>query len=134
MEDHLHVFHPRRRGIVHEPAACDGGVVGPVCLQLGVAPVDEPIGREIRIEREAEQAALAASIHRRQAGDGGGDERAVRIDDAQAAGRFSVTSILPPGRNAMAQGLCNPDTTVVWSNATFDFRSGAWYWPATAGF
>jgi hypothetical protein len=88
VEDHLHVFQTRRCGIVHEPSACDGGVVRPVSLRLAEADVDEPVGREIGIERQAEQPTLSATIHRRHAGNGCGHERAVRVHDAQAAGDF----------------------------------------------
>ena len=41
----------------------------------------------------------------------------------------SVTSILPPGRNATLHGLTNPSATGTTSNATFDFCSGASVWP-----
>ena len=85
MEDHLHVLHPRRSGIVDEAPARDSGVVCLVRLQLRVAPVDQAIGCEIGIERKAEQAALPAPIDRRQTGHRSFDESAVGIQDPQAA-------------------------------------------------
>ena len=80
--DHLHVLDARRIA-VHEPAARDGGVVHAVA-GFGVAPVNEPIRREPRIDRDVEQAALAARVDRRKPGDGLG-QLPVGGDDAQAA-------------------------------------------------
>ena len=62
--------HPAR-----QPAARDGGVVGPVALGLGVAPIDQAAAGEGRIDRQAQQAALAPPVDRGQAGglEDGGD-------------------------------------------------------------
>ena len=67
-EDHLHVVDPRRRA-VDQRAAGHGGVVHAAVARLGVAPVDQLVGGEFRIERHVEQAALAARVHGRQPGD-----------------------------------------------------------------
>jgi hypothetical protein len=79
--DDLHVIDPRRHA-VHELAPRDRGVVHPVA-RLGIAPVDEPVRREVRVERDVEQPALPARVHRRQSRDGLG-KRSVGRNDAQA--------------------------------------------------
>jgi hypothetical protein len=60
--DHLHVLDPRRRGIVHELSARDGGVIDATLLRFGVAPVDQAVFAKSRIERDIQQSALAARI------------------------------------------------------------------------
>ena len=67
VEDDLDVLDLRRRA-VDELAARDRGVVHHVLARLGVAPVDQLVLLERRIERDVEQAALAARVNRRQAG------------------------------------------------------------------
>ena len=85
MEDHLHVL-DLRRGAVHEAAARHGGVVHAAVARLGVAPVDQLIGGERRVDGDVEQAALAARVHRRQTGHRLGHLLAVGAHDAQPAG------------------------------------------------
>ena len=75
-EDHLHVGQPF--GV--EPAARHRGRVAPAA-GFAVAPVDELVVGELRVERHVEQAALAAGVHLRQAGQRGAG-LAVEPDDA----------------------------------------------------
>ena len=84
--DDLNVLDARRRA-VHEPPARDGGVVHVVLARLGVAPVDQLVGRKVGMERDVEQAALTAGVNGRQAGDRR-RQRAVCRDDPQPAGLF----------------------------------------------
>ena len=62
--DHLHVLDARRRRIIHEPAARDRGVIGFAVFRLGKAPVNQVVLRKCGIERDVEQATLAARVHR----------------------------------------------------------------------
>ena len=83
MEDHLERVHARGHS-VHEHAARHRGVVLAARPRLRIAPVDQVIGREPRVHRQAEQAALPARIdwrqscHRRR-------QRPVGVHDAQSA-------------------------------------------------
>ena len=82
--DHLRVLDPRGRAL-DELAAGDRGVVRAVLARLGVAPVDETVGREVRIEGDVQQPALAAVVDCRQAADDLRRQRAVRGHEPQIA-------------------------------------------------
>ena len=84
MEDDLDVLDLRRR-TVNELAASDRGVVHHVLFRLGVAPVDQLILRERRIERDVEQAALSARINLGKARHWFRHRLAIGTDHTQAA-------------------------------------------------
>ena len=94
----------------------------PLVARLGVAPVDQLVLREARVERDVEQAALAAGVDRRQPGDR--LRQLPSVPTTRSRPGRSVTSILPPGRNAMPHGFSSPSATVTTSNATFDALHG----------
>ena len=104
----------------------------PAFARLGEAPEDRPVGGERRAELNVQQAALAARIDLRKAGDGR-PQLTSRGDDAQPPG-FSVTSNEPSGRGSTDQGLTRPVATTVTSKATLDFASQTRVWPGNAGF
>jgi hypothetical protein len=106
MEDHLHVL-DLRQGAIHEPAACHGGVVHAAVTRLGVAPVDQLIGGERRVEAHVEQAALAARSTAGSPATGSDICLPSALTTRSRPGR-SVTSILPLGRNARPHGLTSP--------------------------
>lgn len=83
MEDHLDVLDPWRRAI-DETTTRHRRVVEAAPTGFGVAPVDEAVLRMVGVERHVEEAALAARVHRGQAG-GGRRQRAIGRQHAQSA-------------------------------------------------
>ena len=77
-EDDLHVG----ERVAVERGARDGGARAAVSC-LAVAPIDQPVARELRVQHHVEQAALARGHHRRQAGQRR-IQRTVALDDAHA--------------------------------------------------
>jgi hypothetical protein len=80
-EDHLHRF--QRAHVVIEPAPRHGGAVA-AFSSLREGEIDEPVRREVGIERHVEQPALVAHVDLRHAGDRVG-KRARGRDVAQVA-------------------------------------------------
>ena len=81
--DDLDVLDARLRAI-DKPASSDGGVVA-IFARLGVAPVDETVRREVRVERDIEEPTLAPRVDVRKPSDGFG-QLPVCGDDAHAPG------------------------------------------------
>ena len=79
---HAHLFEALPVGRQH--TARDAGAVAALS-RLGIAPVDRPVGVECRTQRDVEQAALAACIDGRHAGNRRPQLARCR-DDAQATG------------------------------------------------
>src|SRR4029078_4321841 len=81
---HLHIFDTRLR-LLDQAATRDGRVVQAPVTRLRVAPVDQMVRRERRIERDVEQPALVAGVDGGQTRNGF-RELSIRADDPQLSG------------------------------------------------
>ena len=86
MVDDLHVL-DAGHGCVDKLPPRHGGVVHPVAARLGIAPVDELIAAELRIEHHVEQPALSSRIDLGQT-NSGHRERTIGGQHAQTPGTF----------------------------------------------
>jgi hypothetical protein len=91
MIDDLHAF-DLRRGAVNETPACDGRVVHAPLARFCVAPVDQLIRREVRVEGDVEEPALTARIDIRETGDRC-RQGAVGTDDPEATRLFGYQDL-----------------------------------------
>ena len=109
MEDDLHVLDARRgAAIVDQPASRHGGVVGAV-----VRAARRSSSRSSGSSRTAGSSATSSSPPWLRASTAGrpvtgADSLPSAATTRKLAGRFSVTSIFPSGRNAMPHGILQP--------------------------